>query len=479
MTALRVTNRVWPFLAGLVLAATAGSVGAQGTVGLSADGQLTSGAYYGFLLAIVLYNLMLFISVRDVAYLLCSLFIGSFTLAFLCFDGLPGQYPWLDVPGPRAAPLFLLGAAFLFGALYARRFLQTHAHAARSDKFLLVVAALCGAGMIATFVEPMLAARLDGGAAILLTVGMVTASVVRLWDGYRPAWFLLAALAVFLVAALFSEATGIRWHQLEVERIGAALGALLLSSGLAYRVRQLATERERLIPELEARSSEVERFTYTVSHDLKSPLITIKGFLGLLKKDAAAGNAEAVERDIWRIEGAADRMSQLLDELLELSRVGRIGKPPEQVELDSLVLEALELVAGRLAERGVDVEVAHRLPVVRGDRSRLLEVLQNLIDNAVKYLGDQKSPRIEIGMRPGAETVIFVSDNGVGIEPAYHEKIFGLFERLETEEEGTGLGLALVKRIVELHGGRIWVESEGWGRGSTFCFTLGEYVAPG
>ena len=122
----------------------------------------------------------------------------------------------------------------------------------------------------------------------------------------------------------------------------------------------------------------------------------------------------------------------------------------------------------------MEIEIAPDLPAVLGDRIRLLEVLQNLLENAVKYMGDQAAPRIEVGVRPAAgddsdrgerfRPVITVRDNGIGIDPRYHELVFGLFERLSSTDEGTGVGLALVQRIVELHGGRIWVESEGGGR---------------
>ncbi|MCP4656314.1 MAG: histidine kinase, partial [bacterium] len=233
----------------------------------------------------------------------------------------------------------------------------------------------------------------------------------------------------------------------------------------------------RLIGELEARNAELARFNYTVSHDLKNPLVTIKNFLGVLRRDTATGQTGRLERDLDRLEAAADTLHRLLEQLFEFSRVGVQANPPEEISMDELVRAALEEIAGPIAERGVEVVVAEQLPVVRGDRVRLLEMARHLLGNAVTYLGDQAMPRIEVGMRDDpSEPVLYVRDNGVGIDPKYHEKIFGLFERLAPEaSEGTGIGLALVKRIVEVHGGRIWVESEGAGRGSTFCFTLPYY----
>ncbi len=140
-----------------------------------------------------------------------------------------------------------------------------------------------------------------------------------------------------------------------------------------------------------------------------------------------------------------------------------------------LAEEVVSMASGMLGERGIRVEMSPDLPVVFGDRLRLWEVLQNLVDNAAKFMGSQAHPQIEIGCRrDGDETICYVRDNGVGIDPTYHEKVFGLFDRLDTNIEGTGVGLAIVKRVVELHGGRIWVESEGPGQGSTFCFTIPE-----
>jgi signal transduction histidine kinase len=226
--------------------------------------------------------------------------------------------------------------------------------------------------------------------------------------------------------------------------------------------------------ELEARTAELERFTYVISHDLKSPLVTIRGFLGYLERDAREGDTKRLEADVARIRSATDRMGRLLEDLLELSRSGRIARPHVEVPFLDVVREAWALVEGRLGLRGVRVEVEGPLPVVRGDPQRLVELVQNLLDNAAKFMGDESEPRVWIGSRaqPDGECVLFVRDNGIGIAPAHQQRVFELFQRLDPHVEGTGLGLALARRIVETHGGRIWVESEGAGCGSTFCFTL-------
>jgi PAS domain S-box-containing protein len=233
------------------------------------------------------------------------------------------------------------------------------------------------------------------------------------------------------------------------------------------------SEREKLIEELEAKNAELERFTYTVSHDLKSPLITIKGFLGFIKEDSRSGNIVRLESDIKRISDATEKMQQLLNDLLELSRIGRVTNKSQEIRFNELIAEALELVHGRISQRGISVHVDEHLPTIFGDRQRIHEVLQNLIDNAAKFMGDQPSPRIEIGQQGElkGKPVFFVRDNGIGISPQYKDRIFGLFDKLDGQTEGTGVGLALVKRIVEFHGGRVWVESEP-GKGSTFFFTL-------
>jgi len=264
----------------------------------------------------------------------------------------------------------------------------------------------------------------------------------------------------------------------KIQYFEARISAITLNSAVMM-VRDISqrkwvqTEREMLINELEGKNSELERFTYTVSHDLKSPLITIKGFLGFLEQDAASGNLARLKADIQRIANATDKMQLLLNELLELSRIGRLVNPYQTIRFEELAHEAVELVHGQIQSRGVQVSIQEDLPTVYGDRRRLIEVLQNLIDNACKFMGDQAAPRIEIGLSgyDGNKPIFHVRDNGMGIDPVHHDRIFGLFNKLDASSDGTGIGLALVKRIVEVHKGRIWVESEP-AKGAAFLFTL-------
>lgn len=241
---------------------------------------------------------------------------------------------------------------------------------------------------------------------------------------------------------------------------------------LLYTLYEI-TKLEEALNDLRDKNDELERFTYTVSHDLKAPLITIGGFAGLLKRDVNSGNEEKIHRSVDRIMDAVTKMERLLNELLELSRIGRIINEPVTVPFGDIVEETLSLTQGRLRANRIEVQVEAGMPKVNVDRARIVEVLQNLVDNASKFMGTQTNPKIEIGTKlHEGQQVFFVHDNGIGIEPAHHERVFGLFNKLETNTDGTGIGLALVKRIIEFHGGKIWIESQGDETGTTFWFTL-------
>lgn len=233
------------------------------------------------------------------------------------------------------------------------------------------------------------------------------------------------------------------------------------------------TDRKMAEKALLDKNSELERFTYSVSHDLKSPLITIQTFADMIKQDLESENYSRAYTDLGKISAASFKMSCLLNDLLEISRIGKMIRSISRVDMNILIGDVLSQLAGLIKMKNVFVKIMPTLPDVSGDRQRIMAVVQNLIENAIKYSDVNKEIKIVIGTRSSVDECLFyIQDNGVGIDPKDQMQIFGLFSKLGTGTQGTGVGLALVKRIIEVHGGRVWVESEGVGYGSTFCFTL-------
>jgi signal transduction histidine kinase len=238
--------------------------------------------------------------------------------------------------------------------------------------------------------------------------------------------------------------------------------------GLEQRVR-------RRTAELAAVNSELEAFSYSVSHDLRAPLRHVLGFANLLEEHARAQLDQQGTRYLQTITQAAQKMGRLIDDLLAFSRMGRSQLVSSRVDLADLVREAREEVTatGSPAQPRVEWRIAD-LPAVEGDRAMLRQVIVNLLSNALKYSSARPTPIIEVGTRRDAgEVVVFVRDNGVGFDMQYAHKLFGVFQRLHRSEEfeGTGIGLANVKRIVHRHGGRVWAEAE-LERGATFYVSL-------
>ena len=240
------------------------------------------------------------------------------------------------------------------------------------------------------------------------------------------------------------------------------------------RLRELnATLEQRVADrtaELEAANRQLESFSYSISHDLRAPLRAITGFTAMLLQDAAPKLNENEHKLFERIRGNAGRMSALIDDLLEFTRMSRSTLRRTRVPLQALVGEIIEEL--REAYPGTEVCVGE-LPEVTADRQMLRQALLNLIGNALKFSGKIGRPRVEIGCTvAGGETVYFVRDNGAGFDMRYADKLFGVFQRLHRfdEFEGTGVGLAVVHQIIQRHGGRVWAESTP-GQGATFCFT--------
>jgi signal transduction histidine kinase len=334
------------------------------------------------------------------------------------------------------------------------------------------LATLRGRGPEFAWIPPALQRLKDSGEySLLVEKHLATQSRPSRWP------FVAGALGAALLVGGLGYLGASFWNASLRRQVAARTSQLLASvdekDRLTASLVEREAERERLIADLEAKNAELERFTYTVSHDLKSPLVTIGTYAGLLEKHVRDGDTERFESDVARIQRAGERMRRLLDELLELSRVGRVVNPPQEVALRDLAQEAAALVKGRLVEGEAEIRIADDLPVVRGDRVRLLEVMLNLIDNAAKFASPERPLLIEVGTSPdSAAPSFFVRDNGIGIDARHQEKVFGLFDKLDASSEGTGIGLAIVRRIVEAHGGRIWVESAGRDRGAAFHVSL-------
>ena len=230
-------------------------------------------------------------------------------------------------------------------------------------------------------------------------------------------------------------------------------------------------ERREYIDELQAETRRLEQFAYAASHDLQEPLRMISSYLQLLERQYGDALDEDGEEFLEFAVGGAERMREMIEGLLEYSRVNARGEPFEPVELDTVLEDVLEDLQVRIAQSSAEIET-EPLPRVEGDASQLRQVFQNLLDNAIEY-SDEK-PRITVSAdRNGDEWVISVCDEGIGIEPDQQDRIFEVFERLHSRDDhaGTGIGLALCQRIVERHGGVIRIDSEP-GEGSTFSFTL-------
>jgi PAS domain S-box-containing protein len=266
------------------------------------------------------------------------------------------------------------------------------------------------------------------------------------------------------------ESSGGRWFEMSVARRSeqAADG-----KARVIAIARDITQRKRHEQELEVKNDELMRFTYTVSHDLKSPLVTIESFLGFLVDDLACDDRARVQHDIERIRSATERMDVLLADLLRLSRVGHQLHPTSHVSLRQLIAEACELSAARLRTSQAQLTGPDLDLQLWGDPLRLRELLQNLLDNALKFTRPGVQPEVRIAFQARAlEWIVSIEDNGIGIDPRHQHKLFGLFEKLRPDSDGSGIGLALVRRIVDGHGGRIWIESKGEGQGTCVRFTL-------
>ena len=237
--------------------------------------------------------------------------------------------------------------------------------------------------------------------------------------------------------------------------------------------RQADQERKQIIQELEKKKAEIDSFTHNVAHYLKSPLISIKGLLEYWKEDEAAGDVKRMKQDVKHILDVVSNMEFALDQLLELYRISQLSHPTDTFSFEELVRDVLIVMNDELTKKNIHVELNIDCVQVFGYRTYIMEVLNQLLSNAISFIGDTKKPEIKISTEHKKKRLtVSIQDNGMGIAPEDQSRVFRIFEKVNPKSKGKGIGLMYCKRVMEAHGQKIWLESKGVDKGSRFFFTM-------
>ena len=280
-------------------------------------------------------------------------------------------------------------------------------------------------------------------------------------------WF--RTLVVALVLLSFYSAYNIKLRTIKKNQ-------RRLESKIAERTKELQQQKDKLVEaanELESKNEEIQRFTFAVSHDLKSPLSNIQGIAGLIPMEMEMKDFPNVEEYLGYIDVSCNNMNELISDITEIARLGKIENKNEVLNTNELLQLERNLISPKLRTGNIQLNIADNLPDIYGDRKRIIQVFGNLLDNAIKYMGNQPNPIITISVEENGDTNSFlVLDNGSGMDEHSLKKLFSAFERFHSDVKGTGLGLYMIKQIAVSHGGTIIAESEGKGKGTTFKLIL-------
>jgi signal transduction histidine kinase len=455
------------------------------------DSQLVFGLFYGLVLALILYNLMLYVAIRDLAYLYYVLYATSYATFIFALDGFAFEYLWPQSTWAANAGIgILLASALVFGTQFSRTFLDTRRIVPWADRILQLIAAASAVVLLCAATGWLLSYRQVATAGSGLALSLATVAIVvgirALLGGHRVARFFLLAwtgVLVSIMAFALRNFAFVPHHFLTVHglHLGLALDVVLLSFALGDRINVMNREREAA--QSEARAQEIANrhkteFLANMSHELRTPLNAIIGFSeGLMER--MFGELNEKQADYLKdIHESGKHLLSLINDILDLSKIeaGKMELELSIFHLPTAVSNAVTLIRERAQRHGIalGVEIDERLGEFQADERKVKQVLLNLLSNAVKFTPD--GGRVDIGAKMDTDRVeIAVKDTGVGIAPEDQASLFEEFKQLGKDSsrkaEGTGLGLALTKRLVELHGGEISVQSV-IGEGSTFRVNL-------
>jgi signal transduction histidine kinase/ligand-binding sensor domain-containing protein len=295
-----------------------------------------------------------------------------------------------------------------------------------------------------------------------------TSLFITITPPFWKTWWFNSLLIILIIISLVVfhniRTRSLKRHKVELEQL------------IAERTKELQQQKNKLseaAEALSAKNEEVQRFTYAVSHDLKTPLNNIKGIIGILPMEINSQNTTEIDNCFGLIDTSCDIMSDLIADITEIAKLGTIENKKELLDVNKIMELTIDLVSRKLKTRNVKLHIQKNLPNLYADRNRIIQVFGNLLDNAIKYMGNQKEPAIHVKAAYIGDTVKFqVIDNGSGMDEVSLKKLFSPFQRFNSNVKGTGLGLHMIKKIVESHNGQIIAESAGKGLGTTFSVTL-------